>query len=196
MRPIKIVWNSCSCVAIALGLLSAPGLLAEEAKLDLGSDFDWTVGELRSEVSVKREIPDCVGFTQGKDVEFTSEGKPFCVIALELKAKKPGGFDLIPEFFLVRDGLQYRVCRGVRNVEPEPDPRAAAFHPPRDASVWPGHCGDRISCKKGDSIVLELLFDHVWRREQAELLAVSRTATPLEPRTLEMSDEAIDGDKK
>jgi hypothetical protein len=155
---------------MVFGLLWSPNVIAEEAKLDLGGDFDWSVGELRSEVSVKREIPDCVGFTEGKDLDFTSEGEPFCIIALTLNAKKAGTFDLIPELFLMRDGLQYRVCQGIRIVEPKPDTRAAAFHPPRDASVWPGHSGDRISCKKRDSIVFELLFDHVWHRDQAELL--------------------------
>ena len=138
------------------------GLLADEAKLDLSGDFNWTVGELRSEASVKREIPNCVGFTEGKDVAFRPEGKPFCVVAVTLNARKSGTFDLIPEFFLLRDGLQYRACHGIRIVEPKPGPRAAAFHPPHNASVWPGHSGDRISCTKGDSIVFELLFDHAW----------------------------------
>ena len=190
MRTLKTTCGYCLSVAMALGFLSDPGLLADEAKLDLRGDFNWIVGPLRSEVSVKREIPGCVGFTEGKDVAFKSEGKPFCIIALTLKAKKTGTFDLIPEFFLMRDGLQYRACHGIRIVEPKPEPRAAAFHPPRNASVWPGHSGDRISCKKGDSIVLELLFDHVWRTEQAELLVASRAATLLEPRTQEMHDDA------
>jgi len=196
MRTMKTTCGYCLSVALVLGLPSDPGLLADEAKLDLSGDFNWTIGALRSEVSVKREIPDCVGFTEGKDVAFKSEGRPFCVIALTLTAKKPGTFDLIPELFLMRDGLQYRACHGIRIVEPKPDPRAAAFHPPDNASVWPGHSGDRISCKKEDSIVFELLFDHVWRREQAELLVASRAATLPEPRSPEIRDEAINVDKK
>jgi len=171
-----IAWACRLSVAVALGLLCSQSLVAGEAKLDFGGDFNWTVGELRSEVSVKREIPACVGFTNGKDVDFTSKEKPFTVIAVTLKAKKPGTFDLIPELFLMRDGLQYRVCHGARVLEPEPDPRTVAFHPPNGASVWPGHSGDRISCKEGDSIVIELLFDHVWKRDHAELLVASRPA--------------------
>ena len=164
----------CSSAAVALGLLCSQSLVAGEVKLDLGGDFVWAVGELRSEISVKREIPACVGFTKGKDVDFTSKEKPFTVIAVTLEAKKSGTFDLIPELFLMRDGLQYHVCHGVRVLDPELDPRTTGFHPPNGASIWPGHSGDRISCKKGDCIVIELLFDHVWKRDRAELLVASR----------------------
>ena len=164
----------------ALGIFCIPSLGAEEVKLDLRGDFAWTIGKLRPEASVKMEIPDCVGFTEGKDVDLTSKQKPFSIVAVTLSAKKPGTFDLIPDFFLMRDDLQYRVCRGIRILNPQPDPRAAAFHPPRNASVWPGHSGDRISCKKGDSIVFELLFDHVWRYQQAELIVASSMAVPRE----------------
>jgi hypothetical protein len=138
---------------------------------------------------VKREIPACVGFTNGKDLDFTSKQKPFAVIAVTLEAKKPGTFDLIPELFLIRDGLQYRKCQGVRVLDPEPNPQTAAFHPPNDASVWPGHVGDRISCEDGDRVVIELLFDHVWKWNRAELLVASRTARRLESEAQERGKE-------
>ena len=190
MNEATIITRVCRLsVAVALGLLCIESLVAGEVKLDFGGDFDWTVGELRSEVSVKREIPACVGFTKGEDVDFTSKEKPFTVIAVTLRAKRSGGFDLIPEFFLMRDGLQYRVCHGVRVLEPKPDSRTAAFHPPNGASVWPGHSGDRISCKEGDCIVIELLFDHVWKRDTAELLVASRPAKSLESKATGMRTE-------
>lgn len=176
MKVTQIVWTCCVSTTIALGLLGSPSLVAEEVRIDLRSDFDWRLGEWRSEISVKREIPECVGFTGGKDVDFPCKEGPFSIIAVTLKARKPGTFDLIPELFLVCDGLQHRVCQGIRILEPKPDPRAAAFHPPCHALVWPGHAGDRISCKKGDSIVFELLFDHVWHGQGAELLVASRVA--------------------
>ena len=176
-------------VAVTLGLLCCQSLVAEEVKLNFGGDFDWVVGEWRSEITVKREIPACIGFTEGKDVDFTSKEKPFTVIAVTLETKKSGTIDLMPELFLMRDGLQYRVCHGVRVLDPEPDPRTAAFHPPNGASVWPGHAGDRISCEDGDRIVIELLFDHVWKRNRAELLVASRSA-----RWLESKAQAVDTD--
>jgi hypothetical protein len=182
-------WACLVSVAVVLSVLCSQSLDAGEVKLDLGSDFGWAVGEVRSEVSVKREMPACVGFTKGKDVDFTSKEKPFTVIAVTLEAKKPGTIDLIPELFLMRDGLQYRVCHGVRVLDPEPDPRTAAFHPPNGASVWPGHSGDRISCKEGDCIVIELLFDHVWKRDRAELLVASRPARSLESEAQGMRTE-------
>ncbi len=163
-------------VAVALSLLCGQSVVAAEVFLDIGSDFDWAAGQWRSEDSVKREIPTCVGATDGKDVGFPSKGRPFSVIAVTMKARRSGTFDLIPELFLIRDGLQYRVCHGVRVLEPKPDPRTAAFHPPNGASVWPGHVGDRISCKQGDRIVIELLFDHVWKRDRSEFLVASRPA--------------------
>ena len=104
------------------------------------------------------------------------EGKPFSIIGLTLKAKRNGVVNLIPEFFLARDGLQYHVCRGVRIVKPKPNPRAEAFFPPYDARVWPGHAGDRRIVKAGDAIDIELLFDHIWR-EDSEILA----AVPVAP---------------
>lgn len=178
MRTTKITCACCLAVALALCFLCSPNLLAERVKLDLRGDFTWTIGELRSEVSVKREIPDCVGFTKGKDVDLTSEEEPFSIITVTLSAKRSGTFSLIPEFFLMRDGLQYRVCHGILILEPKPNARSAAFHPPRNASVWPGHAGDRISCKTGDSIVFELLFDHVWQIQLKELIVATPIAVP------------------
>jgi hypothetical protein len=187
-----VAWACRLSVAVALGHLCGQSSVAGEIQLDLGGDFTWTIGEFRSEVSVKREIPACIGFTNGRDVDFTSEDKPFTVVTVTLKAKKPGTFDLIPELFLMRDDLQYRVCHGVRVLEPEPDLRTVAFHPPNGASVWPGHCGDRISCKEGDSVVIELLFDHVWKRDQAELLVASRPARSPESELQRLHTEMSD----
>ena len=81
MNEDTIIARACR-LSVALGLLCSQSLVAGEMKLDFGGDFDWTVGESRSEVSVKREIPACVGFTEGKDVDFTSKEKPFTVIAV------------------------------------------------------------------------------------------------------------------
>ena len=58
-----------------------------------------------------------------------------------------------------------------------------------DASVWPGHVGDRISCEEGDRVVIELLFDHVWKWNRAELLVASRTARRLESEAQERGKE-------
>ena len=65
----------------------------------------------------------------------------------------------------MRDGFRYRACHGIRIIEPKRNPRSSAFHPPHNGSVWPGHAGGRISCKKGDPIVFELLFPAVVGRK-------------------------------
>ena len=141
------------------------------------SDCVWTVGNARLEASVKREIPACVGATKGKDEEFKSYSGPFSVIPLTLKAKKSGTLALVPELFLVRDGGRYgvyRICQGIRVLEPKPDGRVAAFHPPSDATQWPGHAG-RIACNAGDAVVIELLFQRIVR-DDAEILAAAPVA--------------------
>jgi len=190
VKTTKITCACCLPVAMALGLLCSPNLVAEEVKLDLlGSnyapaaaptlqDFAWTIRELRSAASVKREIPACVGFTDGKDVVLTSEGTPFSIITVTLSAKRSGTFRLIPEFFPMHDGFRYRVCHGIRILEPKRNPRSSAFHPPHNGSVWPAHAGGRIACKKGDPIVFELLFDQL--SQQAELFVASPVAVPRE----------------
>ena len=165
----------CVLLTVAWGLSSAH-VLAADGMLNL-SDFVWTVGNTRLEASVKGEIPACVGVTKGKDEDFKSERGPFSIIPLTLKAKKSGRLVLVPELFLVRDGGLYgvyRTCQGFRVVEPKPDARVAAFHPPSDARQWPGHAG-RIACNAGDTVVIELLFKRIVR-DDAEILAAAPVA--------------------
>jgi hypothetical protein len=145
----------------------------EKTSLSL-DDFRWTVGATRSAASVMREIPACVGFTEGKDEEFRLEQGTLSVVTLTLEAEKAGHLMLLPEMFLVRDGGLYGVfyvCHGVRVVEPKPGAKVAAFLPPSEARQWPGHAGD-VVCEQGDSVVIELLFREIVR-EDAELLAAS-----------------------
>jgi hypothetical protein len=194
-NTIDAACTYCILLAMAWGLSAAPLSAAEEI-LNLG-DFVWAVGNTRSEATVKREIPACVGFTEGKDEEFKSEQYSFSIVSLTLKAKKAGRLALVPELFLVRDGGLhgvYRVCQGIRVVAPKPNPRVAAFHPPSDASQWPGHAG-RIACKAGDPVVVELLFEQIVR-EDAEILAASPAATLQRIETHEMRNRAIDSDNE
>jgi hypothetical protein len=176
--------------------LSAAQLHAAEEMLNLG-DFVWAVGDSRSEASVKREAPACVGFTKGKDEELKSEQDPFSIIRVNLEAKRAGKLVLVPELFLIRDsGLYgvYRVCQGVRVVEPKPDRRVAAFHPPSDARQWPGHAG-WIACNAGDTVVIELLFKQIVCAD-AEILAASPAATLQRSKTQKVRDKAIDSDNE
>jgi hypothetical protein len=172
-------------VVIACGLLIVTALsflaVAREAaviKMINLNDFDWTITKMRSEASVMREIPACVGATGGVDKEFKSEKEPLSIITVTLKAGKTGELELVPELFLVRDGDIYGVyspCRGVRVVDPKPSAKAAAFHPPSDGKIWPGHAG-LLRVTTGQSVVIELLFPHIFR-DDAEILVASPVAT-------------------
>jgi len=172
-------------VVIACGLLIVTALsflaVAREAaviKMINLNDFDWTITKMRSEASVMREIPACVGFTGGVDEEFKSDGEPLSIITVTLKAGKTGDLDLVPELFLVRDGGiygTYRPCRGVRVMDPKPGAQVQAFHPPSDGGIWPGHAG-QLRVKAGRSVVIELLFPHIFHND-AEILVASPAAT-------------------
>ena len=180
----------CVPLTVAWGVLTAH-LLAADVMLNL-SDFVCTVGNARLEASVKREIPACVGVTKGKDEEFKSESGPFSIIPLTLKAKKSGRLMLVPELFLVRDGGLYgvyRMCQGIRVVEPKPDARVAAFHPPSDARQWPGHAG-RIAYDAGDTVVIELLFNRIVR-DDAEILAAASVAALMGLNTQDVHNKAV-----
>jgi hypothetical protein len=189
MSSIKTVYKCCLLVAITL---CASESLAKETQLDLKGSFNWVLGQFRSEVTVKRELSACVGFSQGKDVEFKSEGEPFTIVPLTLTAKKSGMLDsIVPEFFLVRNDTVYRICLGVRFVEPKPDARMAGYHPPLNGNVWPGHAGDRLQVKKGDRIVIELLFEHLYLNKSAELLVVTAAAKFPKLETSEMHNQPL-----
>jgi hypothetical protein len=141
-------------------------------------DCDWTVTKIRSEDSVMREIDACVGATGGVDKEYKSGRGPLSIITIILKAGKTGELELVPELFLVRDGGiygLYRPCRGVRVVDPKPGAEVAAFHPPSDGRIWPGHAG-QLRVTAGQSVVIELLFTQIVR-DDAEILAASPVAT-------------------
>ncbi len=175
---IRRVISACGLVMVmAVGLFAVAREVAEVKMVNL-DDCDWTVTKIRSEASVMREMPICFGATGGVDKEFTSEKGPLSIITVTLKAGKPGELELVPELFLVRDGGiygVYRPCRGLRVVDPKPSARAAAFHPPSDGGIWPGHAG-QLRVTAGQSVVIELLFTHIVR-DDAEILAASPVAT-------------------
>ena len=133
-------------------------------------DFELRLTHRRSQKSVERELPWCIGATGGTNVTFTSEGRPFQIVGVALAAEKSGMVTLIPELFVLRDSMWFGVCHGIRIVKPEPDPRAEAFSPPMNASLEPGHAGDRIPCEKGDTIEIELLFDGLSDQQDADVL--------------------------
>ena len=164
-------------IMTALSLFAVASEVAEVEMVNL-DDCDWTVTAMCSRASVMREIPACVGFTEGVDEEFKSEREPLSILTVTLKAGKTGDLDLVPELFLVRDGGiygTYRPCRGVRVVDPKPGPKTQAFLPPSDGRIWPGHAG-QLRVTAGQSVVIELLFPHIFR-DDAEILAASPTAT-------------------
>jgi hypothetical protein len=142
------------------------------------NDFDWTVTKIRSEESIMREQPVCVGATGGVDEEFKPERDPLSIITITLKAKKTGRIELVPELFLVREGNPYgvnRVCRGLRLVDPKPGTKVAAFHPPADGNIWPGHAG-LLDATEGQSITIELAFTKIVR-DDAIILAATPVST-------------------
>jgi hypothetical protein len=174
----KAVAGACGLLMVMAFGLFAVAREAAEVKLVNLNDCDWTVTRIRSEASVMREMPICFGATGGVDKEFKSEKGPLSVITVTLKVKKTGELELVPELFLVRDGGiygVYRPCRGVRVLDPKPSARAAAFHPPSDGGIWPGH-GGQLRVTAGQSVVIELLFTQVVR-DDAEILAASPAAT-------------------
>ncbi|UCD58083.1 MAG: hypothetical protein JSV16_02920 [Candidatus Hydrogenedentota bacterium] len=174
----KTVVSACALLTVTVFGLFAVAREGTEVKMVNLNDCDWTVTKIRSEASVMREIPACVGATGGVDKEFKSEKGPLSVITVTLRARKTGELELIPELFLVRDGGLYgvyRVCRGVRVADPKPRSEVEAFHPPSDGEMWPGHAG-QLRVAAGQSVVIELLFTHIVR-DDAEILAASPVAT-------------------
>jgi hypothetical protein len=174
----RTVVSACALLIVMAFSLFAVAREVTEVKMVNLNDCDWTVTRIRSEASVMREIPACVGFTGGVDEEFKSEKGPLSIITVTLKAGKTGELELIPELFLVRDGGLYgvyRLCQGVRVVDPKPEAKAAAFHPPSDGGIWPGHAG-QLRVTAGQSVVIELVFTRIVR-DDAEILAASPAAT-------------------
>ncbi len=172
MNEDLAIRNRAATALLLVALLSfaaTAGLCAEDAILTLG-DFRLQLKYMRSQQSVEREQPVCIGATGGTNVTFTSEGEPFQIVGVTLVAKREGEMTLIPELFVLRDYMWHRECHGIRIVKPLPDPRAEAFFPPNNASVEVGHAGDRIASKKGDTIEIELLFDALSDQRDADLL--------------------------
>jgi hypothetical protein len=162
---------------IAFGLLAVARETAKTRAVNL-NDFDWAITGIRSEASIMREQPACVGFTEGVDEEFKPNRGTLSVMTVTLGARKAGGLDLVPELFLVRDGGLYgvnRVCRGLRLVDPKPGAKVAAFHPPSDGNIWPGHAGS-LDVTAGQSITIELAFSQIVR-DNAELFIATPAAT-------------------
>lgn len=174
----KTVVSACGLLMVmAFGLFAVAREVTEVKMVNL-NDCDWTVTKIRSEASVMREMPICFGATGGVDKEFKSEKGPLSIITVTLKARKTGQLVLIPELFLARNGGLYgiyRLCQGLRVVDPKPRAEAAAFHPPFGGKQWPGHAG-WIPVAAGQSIVIELVFTQIVRND-AEILAASPSAT-------------------
>ncbi len=170
--------SACALLIVtAVSLFAVASEVAEVRMVNL-NDCDWTVTRMRSEASVMREIPACVGFTDGVDEEFKSDREQLSIITVTLKSRMTGELELVPELLLVRDGGLYgiyRMCQGVRVVDPKPRAEVAAFHPPSDGWQWPGHAG-QLRVTAGQSVVIELLFTHIFR-DDAEILAASPIAT-------------------
>jgi len=189
-RSTNVLGISVATILYASAVGSQP---ADEALLNL-NDFDWSVGGIRTEMSVQRERPSCLLLTKGEDEEFKSGGAPFSVIPVTLKARKAGTLVLIPELFLVRDGVaEFRPCQGLRFVQPKQDPRLAAFHPPACGHGWPGR-EVPIACEVGEEVVVELLFLQV-SDGNAEILAAF-PAVPLQGTQTQNGPQAIDHDKE
>jgi hypothetical protein len=174
----RTVVSACGLlIVMAFGLFAVARGVTEVKMVDL-NECDWIVTRIRSEASVMREMPICFGATGGLDEEFKPERGRLSIITVTLTAGKTGELELVPELFLVRDGGiygLYRPCRGVRVVDPKPSARAAAFHPPSDGGIWPGHAG-QLHVIEGQSVVIELLFTQIVR-DDAEILAASPVAT-------------------
>ena len=177
MNRGRLVSVGVFLMVLAFGLIAFARETAEVKMVNL-NDCDWTVTRMRSEASVMREMPACVGATGGVDEEYKSEREPLSIITVTLKAGKTGELELVPELFLVRDGGiygVYRPCQGARVVDPKPGAKVAGFHPPSDGGIWPGHAG-QLRVTAGQSVVIELLFTHIFR-DDAEILAASPVAT-------------------
>ena len=174
----RTVVIACGLVTVtALVLLAAADETTKVEAVNL-SDCDWTVTRIRSEASIMREQPACVGFTDGADEEFRPERGDLSIITVTLKTRKTGDLDLVPELFLARDGRVYgvyRPCLGLRMVDPKPGAKVAAFHPPSDGRTWPGHAG-WLGVTAGQSVTIELAFTKIVR-DDAIILAATPVAT-------------------
>ncbi len=175
IKKILIVFGLLMAMLFVLLVFPADN---SDGKMVNLNDCDLTVTGIRSETSVMREIPGCSELTGGIDKEFKSEENPFSIITVTLKLRKTGEMVLVPELFLVRDGGlygSYSLCQGVRIADPRPMEEVAAFHPPSDGKVWPGHAG-LLHVTTGQSVVIELLFTHIVN-DDAQILAASPVVT-------------------
>jgi len=158
-------------VIAALSLAAEPCLAAEEARLDLCADFEWTVGKIRSEASVKRHPAACAFLWGDTKEDFRPEKGDLTVIAVTLKPKKTGRLALTPEFFLLPGSNNgHHLCHGVRVVDPKPPCGEAFFPPSRGNGLQIYH--QQVTA--GQTIVIELVFAGKPKDEKSvQILAAS-----------------------
>lgn len=148
-------------VLIASGLLIVTALSifavahdgAERKMVNL-DDFDWTVSKIRSEASVKRHPATCAFLWGPEKDEFKPDKGTLSVVTLTLTPGKTGRLRLTPEFFMMSAGDNYRLCHGVRVVDPKPN-CGEAFFPPsagRGLEIY------YLTATEGRPIVIELVF--------------------------------------
>ncbi len=173
----KTVLIACGLLIVtALSLFAVAHDGAEKKTVSL-DDFDWTVSKIRSEVSVKRHPATCA-FLWGPDKEdFKPDKGTLSIATITLRARKTGRLELTPEFFLMSDRDNYRLCQGVRAVDPKPA-CGEAFFPPsagRGLEIY------YLDVTAGQSIVIELVFNRGpftgQLREGEQILAASRVVT-------------------
>ena len=150
----KTLASICSFViVIGLSLFAAAHDDTRNKPVNL-SDFDWTVTKVRSESSVKRHPATCAFLWGPEKEDFRHDRGTLSVVTLTLKPRKTGRLRLTPEFFLMSAGDNYRLCQGVRAVDPTP-PCGEAFFPPsagRGLEIY------YLSVTEGRPIVIELVF--------------------------------------
>ena len=140
-------------IIAALSLFAVAGDGTKNKKVNL-NDFEWTVTRTRSEASVKRHPATCAFLWGPEKDEFKPDKGTLSVVTLTLTPGKTGRLRLTPEFFLMSAGDNYRLCQGVRVVDPTP-PCGDAFFPPsagRGLEIY------YLSVTEGRSIVIELVF--------------------------------------
>jgi hypothetical protein len=173
----KRVIGTCALLTVAAcGLFAVARDGAEDKMVNL-NDFDWTVTKTRSEASVKRHPAACA-FLWGPDKEeFKSDRGTLSVVTLTLTPRKTGRLRLTPEFFMMSAGDNYRLCHGVRVVDPKPG-CGEAFFPPsggRGLEIY------YLSVTEGRPIVIELVFSVEWQQGE-QILATSPVVTMAKPK--------------
>ncbi len=151
----KTVVKACSLLmAVAIGLPPVTPALGGESTVSL-NDFEWTVGKIRSETSVRRHPATCAFLWGDSKEDFRPEKGNLTVITITLKSKKTGVVALTPEFFLMPGTSHWHhLCQGVRVVDPKPMCGEAFFPPSRGNGLQIYH--QQVTA--GQSIVIELVF--------------------------------------